>query len=102
MKIRVAIAGVSGYSGLELAKIILGHPSMDCIAVVASEGKSGQPLADIHPQLRGLSELVCQAPEMAWFSVEFSGNCVLSWMRISPLRAGPRQQFQGPSCRAPL
>jgi len=65
MKIRVAIAGVSGYSGLELAKIILGHPSMDCIAVVASEGKSGQPLADIHPQLRGLSELVCQAPEMA-------------------------------------
>jgi N-acetyl-gamma-glutamyl-phosphate reductase len=65
MRIRVAIIGVSGYSGLELAKIILGHPAMECAAVVASEAKTGQPLPDIHPELRGLSDLVCQAPDMA-------------------------------------
>ncbi len=64
MKIRVAIVGISGYSGLELAKLILRHPSMDCAAVVASEGKAGQRLADIHPQLRGLTELACQPPDM--------------------------------------
>jgi N-acetyl-gamma-glutamyl-phosphate reductase len=65
MRIRVAIIGVSGYSGLELAKIILDHPAMECVAVVASEAKTGQPLPDIHPELRGLSDLVCQAPDMA-------------------------------------
>jgi N-acetyl-gamma-glutamyl-phosphate reductase len=65
MRIRVAIIGISGYSGLELAKIVLGHPAMDCVAVVASESKAGQPLADIHPQLRGLSDLACQAPDAA-------------------------------------
>jgi len=64
MKIRVAIVGVSGYSGLELARMILGHPAMVCVAAVASEAKAGQRLADIHPQLRGLSELTCQAPDM--------------------------------------
>ncbi len=63
MKIRVAIVGISGYSGLELVKILLRHPTVDCTAVVASEGKAGQPLADIHPQLRGLSGLTCQAPD---------------------------------------
>ncbi len=64
MKIPVAIVGVSGYSGLELLKIVLGHPSMDCLAVVASEGKAGQHLADIHARLRGLTDLTCQAPDV--------------------------------------
>ena len=64
MRIRVAIIGVSGYSGLELMKLVLGHPAMECAAAVASEAKAGQPVADIHPQLRGLSELTCQPPDM--------------------------------------
>lgn len=63
MKIRVAVLGASGYSGLELVRLVLRHPAMDCTAVVASEGKAGIALADIHPQLRGVSDLTCQPPD---------------------------------------
>ncbi len=63
MKYRVAIIGVSGYSGLELAKIVLGHPAMDCVSVMASESTGRKALAEIHPQLRGLTNLVCHPQE---------------------------------------
>jgi N-acetyl-gamma-glutamyl-phosphate reductase len=65
MKIPVAVVGVTGYSGLELMKIVLGHPSMDCVAVMASESTGERPLGEIHPQLRGASSLTCvpQDPE---------------------------------------
>ena len=59
MKIRVAAVGVTGYSGLELMKVILRHPAMECAAVMASEMTGERPLGEIHPQLRGLSNLVC-------------------------------------------
>src|SRR3990172_10722082 len=60
MKFRVAVVGVTGYSGMELARIVLRHPAMDCVAVMASESTGHRPLSEIHPQLRGLTELVCQ------------------------------------------
>jgi len=60
MKKRVGVLGVSGYSGLELMRLILRHPAMDCISVMASETTGRKPLAEIHPQLRGLSELTTE------------------------------------------
>jgi N-acetyl-gamma-glutamyl-phosphate reductase len=53
------VIGVTGYSGLELIKIVLRHPAMECAAVMASESTGEQPLEDIHPQLRGVSSLIC-------------------------------------------
>ncbi len=66
MRFRVAVIGVTGYSGLELMKIVLRHPAMQCVAVMASEATGERPLADIHPQLRTLSTLVCspQNPDL--------------------------------------
>jgi N-acetyl-gamma-glutamyl-phosphate reductase len=64
MRIPVAIVGISGYSGLELLRIALAHPGIECAAVVASEAKSGQSVADIHPHLRSLTHLTCQPPDM--------------------------------------
>ncbi len=60
MKYRVAVVGATGYSGLELIRLVLRHPAMDCVSVMASEATGAKPLAQIHPQLRGLSDLVCQ------------------------------------------
>jgi N-acetyl-gamma-glutamyl-phosphate reductase len=51
---RVSIAGASGYAGGELLRLLLGHPDFE-IAAVAAGGKAGQPLSDVHPQLRSLS-----------------------------------------------
>lgn len=60
MRFRVAVVGVTGYSGLDLVKIILRHPAMECVAVMASESTGHRPLVEIHPQLRGLTGLACQ------------------------------------------
>jgi N-acetyl-gamma-glutamyl-phosphate reductase len=60
-KYKVAVVGGSGYSGLELLKILLRHPAARCEAVVVSELKREQKLSDIHPSLRGLTEAKCLA-----------------------------------------
>jgi N-acetyl-gamma-glutamyl-phosphate reductase len=53
---RVAVVGASGYTGLELLRILLRHPEVE-IAVVTSERRAGTPLASAFPSLRGLVDL---------------------------------------------
>lgn len=59
MKVHVGVVGVTGYSGLELMKLLLRHPSAACVSVMASESTGEKPLGDIHPQLRGQTNLLC-------------------------------------------
>ncbi|HEX4308879.1 MAG TPA: N-acetyl-gamma-glutamyl-phosphate reductase [Acidobacteriaceae bacterium] len=52
-KIQTAVMGVSGYAGLELARLLLRHPSLagtPPLFLGRAEG-SAEPLAAIHPQL---------------------------------------------------
>jgi N-acetyl-gamma-glutamyl-phosphate reductase len=63
MSIRVGVVGVSGYSGLELMKLLLRHPVAECAVVAASESTGPKVVSDIHPQLRGSCDLVCQPPD---------------------------------------
>lgn len=48
-KKRVAIVGASGYSGEELARLLLAHPSAE-LAAVTSRQYAGQTLAQIFPR----------------------------------------------------
>ena len=50
MKITVAVIGASGYSGLELVRLLLQHPQVK-ITVVTSERYAGQPLDQLFPSL---------------------------------------------------
>lgn len=56
--IRVGIVGIGGYTGLELAKIILAHPQFSLTYVANTQG--GGTLGDLHPSLSGLSSLVVE------------------------------------------
>ena len=58
---RAAILGASGYTALELAKILLRHPHA---RLVAATSRERQPLAQAHPSLLGRTDLVC-APHSA-------------------------------------
>ncbi len=60
MKIQVAVIGVTGYSGLELTKLILKHPHLECTHVMASEQRKEAPLEQVHSQLLGLTALKCK------------------------------------------
>ncbi len=53
--IDVAIVGVSGFTGLELVKILLQHPKFDITYVATSEGESS--LTALHPSLYEVVEM---------------------------------------------
>ncbi|HEY5312573.1 MAG TPA: N-acetyl-gamma-glutamyl-phosphate reductase, partial [Pirellulales bacterium] len=53
---RVAILGATGYSALELIKILLRHPNVE-ITAVTSRQEGHPPLAMVHPSLAGRLEL---------------------------------------------
>ncbi|MDY3113383.1 MAG: N-acetyl-gamma-glutamyl-phosphate reductase [Helicobacter sp.] len=52
MKIGVSIVGVSGYTGLELVKILINHPHFELKSVYASE--NCEDISLLHPCLKGV------------------------------------------------
>ncbi len=58
-KIKTGIINVSGYAGVELARLLINHPAVE-LASVTGRSTAGQKLADVFPHLAG-SELVIEA-----------------------------------------
>ena len=56
--IRTAIAGASGYTGLELVKLISNHPGAS-LEAVTSNSYQGKSFTDIFPSMRGFESLIC-------------------------------------------
>lgn len=61
-KLKVAVAGSSGYAGGELLRLLLSHPRVS-VTAVTSEKSAGRPISSIFPNLLGLTELVCEPLE---------------------------------------
>ena len=55
MNINVAVIGASGFTGLELIKILIAHPKFDLTYVANSEG--GTTLEKLHPSLKGVFDI---------------------------------------------
>jgi N-acetyl-gamma-glutamyl-phosphate reductase len=53
---RVAVVGASGYTGLELLRILLRHPQFEIVAVT-SEQRAGRPVGEAFASLRGRIDL---------------------------------------------
>jgi len=53
---RVAVVGASGYTGLELLRILRRHPRAELVAVT-SEQRAGRAVGEVFPSLRGLVDL---------------------------------------------
>lgn len=73
--VRVAIIGATGYTALELMKILLRHPEVEITALTTRQ--EGRPhVAAIHPQLTGRLDLVLEdlSPE----TVAAKADCVFS------------------------
>jgi N-acetyl-gamma-glutamyl-phosphate reductase len=56
---KVAVLGGSGYTALELIKILLRHPTVEVVAVT-SRSEDTPRLADVHPSLAGRTDLRCE------------------------------------------
>lgn len=55
-KIKAGVIGATGYAGLEIVRLLLGHPDVE-VAAVSSVSFEGQALSEIYPQLRGRCDL---------------------------------------------
>jgi len=60
--IKVGIVGASGYSGVELVRILCRHPGVD-LTVLTSRQYQGRQLAEIFANFFGRTELVFSNPE---------------------------------------
>ena len=49
--IKAGIVGGTGYTGVELLRILAGHPGVQ-ITAITSRGEAGQKVSDIFPSLR--------------------------------------------------
>lgn len=53
MAVRVGIVGASGFTGVELLRLIAGHPDLD-VVVATGDSQAGTAVADLYPSLAGV------------------------------------------------
>lgn len=62
--IKVGIVGATGYTGVELLRILAQHPDVK-LQVITSRGDAGLPVAAMFPSLRGWVDLAFEDPSAA-------------------------------------
>src|SRR5882762_10387394 len=62
--IKVGIVGGTGYTGIELLRILARHPESELVAITARK-EAGTRVADLFPSLRGIVDLVYSDPSKA-------------------------------------
>ncbi len=67
-KIKIGIVGGTGYTGVELLRLLALHPAAD-IQVITSRAEAGMPVADMFPSLRGYIHLSFSDPAQVDFSL---------------------------------
>ena len=63
-KIKIGIVGGTGYTGVELLRLLAIHPHAELTAIT-SRGEAGLPVADMFPSLRGFVDLAFADPATA-------------------------------------
>ncbi|MCK4727936.1 MAG: N-acetyl-gamma-glutamyl-phosphate reductase [Desulfobacterales bacterium] len=58
--VKAAVIGGTGYAGVELVRILLGHPHAE-LTMITSRQYAGRPFSDIYPAMAGIVNLTCQA-----------------------------------------
>ena len=62
--IKVGIVGGTGYTGVELLRLLTMHPAVELTAIT-SRKEDGLPVADMYPSLRGRVTLAFSSPDKA-------------------------------------
>ncbi|MDH5359234.1 MAG: N-acetyl-gamma-glutamyl-phosphate reductase [Gammaproteobacteria bacterium] len=61
--IKVGIVGGTGYTGVELLRLLAAHPGVE-LRVITSRSESGMAVSELFPNLRGHTELVFSEPDV--------------------------------------
>ena len=57
---KISIVGITGYSGLELVKILNNHKKVELVSIHATK-EVGRRLSDVYPYLTGVCDLEIEA-----------------------------------------
>lgn len=61
--IEVGIVGGTGYTGVELLRLLVKHPEAR-VSVITSRAEAGLPVAELYPNLRGHTDLAFTEPDI--------------------------------------
>lgn len=62
-KVKVGIVGGTGYTGVELLRLLANHPEAEVVAIT-SRSEKGVKVADMYPNLRGFYDLAFTEPKV--------------------------------------
>ena len=62
-KIKVGIVGGTGYTGVELLRLLSLHPDVS-LQVITSRSEAGMPVRDLFPNLRGQLDIEFSEPDV--------------------------------------
>jgi N-acetyl-gamma-glutamyl-phosphate reductase len=65
--IKVGVVGGTGYTGVELLRLLAGHPEAELV-VITSRSEAGRPVSELFPNLRGSLDLAFSEPDIAQLS----------------------------------
>ncbi|MGH1542940.1 MAG: N-acetyl-gamma-glutamyl-phosphate reductase [Arenicella sp.] len=61
--IKVGIIGGTGYTGVELLRLLATHRNVS-VELITSRGEAGKPVADLFPGLRGMVDIAFSEPDI--------------------------------------
>ncbi len=66
-KLKVAVVGATGYTGLVLVELLLGHENVSIQSLI-SENYAGRKFSDVYPAFTGLIDQSCAKPSLKLLS----------------------------------
>jgi uncharacterized protein YbjT (DUF2867 family) len=83
--IKVGIIGGTGYTGVELLRLLAQHPQVE-LKVITSRGEAGKQVADMFPNLRGHVSLAFSEPDDVQGSTNVAGGTTPGMEEVGPRR----------------
>ena len=75
---KIAVVGVTGYTGFELARILLRHPAVKSSIYFVRETQGKKCLAELFPQLRGVGEAPLHSLSVEDITASSAGTAFLA------------------------
>src|ERR1700735_31597 len=98
--IKVAVVGVTGYAGFELAKLLLRHPHVEKATFYLRENNANvRCLTELFPQLRGSGDAPCRLLSVEAVATSEAEVVFLSTPHEASLELGPALLAANPKLR---
>jgi N-acetyl-gamma-glutamyl-phosphate reductase len=86
----IAVVGVSGYTGFELAKLLLRHPEPETLTFYVRETQGAKCLTELFPQLRGWGQAPVRALSAEAIAESGAGTAFLATPHEASAEMAPR------------